>query len=1384
MKLVTNTIFSNALNTAFRRIPSVSVVLSAMMLVGCFSGDGSNDVSDATLESGETETSETIETIETSESLSMTSNNVVVLGGSMEVKVALNGTVSIDSISSVGELSLPDNSYRAILSFSKITDADKFEVSYSDTCYAINTFDICSISIIPKSNAYELKNQQVNYTVTATGSTKTLTTSEDHFTIKALTLSLDDETGVGSGGSGMLTVLNGTELAVDLTGAYFVFQESNALLSLSNSACTGVLQGGGSCQVLVTADNSAESATATVNLVNAGGEKLGAVDIPIHRPVMEVLLDQEATLEANHELEMTVYNSASFPVRGVSVAFSGEQVFDINMTENTCPATLAEHESCTVTFRSEDKPSGSGVLTVTADNADAVTQSISGSTPMLISAVLSPMHISTNSHANKEVVMTVTNVSSASTLNNLLLSSSLLGSGLTMMESQSSCVNLYGNMLPAGESCQYIMTYIPEEVTTASLLDELIYLSSDESATTVDMLTINKYPSFYSLPQNTKRQQLGLAGYSVKGVFANGDMLYVATSNGLSISTGGADIWVNKTSADGLGSNYINDVVVSGEVVYVATSGGLSISFDGGNNWINKRQKDGLGGNIVKRVLVSNSHIYAATGNGLSISNDGGNSWISKSVSEGLGGRFVYDVVLSGSTLYAATNGGVSISNDGGDAWVNRTTSNGLSSDTVLALAVSGDKIYAATNKGLSVSSNHGETWQSVSNEFDGVSIRSVKVVDGVIYVGADSGLAISKDNGESWSNIPLNGERIHQIVVSGNAIYVGTEDGLYISSDQGESWEVSSVLNSYLTSSESAYTNAMSVAEGVIYLATNGGLSISNDGGKTWVNKNQDDGLLSAVVNDVYAVGSKVYIATDQGLSISSDGGNTWVSKTTENGLADNNVKVVYVSNDVIYAGTVNGLSTSSDNGDSWVNKTTENGLIGNDITGISIPVNVYGEVAAIYIGTSSGLSISTDGGESWVNKTTSDGLLDNNIINLYATDSIIAVGTVKGLSFSYDFGENWEEVTTKEGLGGDLVTGIYISDYKKSHDVGGKEIYVATDKGLSMSFDGGQTWAGYTVGNGLASNTLTGVFVAGANIFVTTTNGLSAMTRVALEWEEVLNDFQLGFQQSGYYSQGKIYVATLNGLYISEDNAYSWHHITKDNGLPNNRLISVYANGDVIYVGSFSAGLFISHDGGISWERKTTADGLGSNRVYNVYATGDTVYVVTPVGLYRSMDGGQSWVIVIDDTFGPASTVTHREQALYVTSQYKLFISIDGGESWESKVTESQNWITAFSVFDGSWYLESDLGGFLSQDNGDTWESYSSEVFNGEVLALGNMVYRLGGGVALDQLTVSEDQGNSWYNARASLVYGTKIGLSVSGSTVYLYTVFSVAASRDLLN
>ena len=333
--------------------------------------------------------------------------------------------------------------------------------------------------------------------------------------------------------------------------------------------------------------------------------------------------------------------------------------------------------------------------------------------------------------------------------------------------------------------------------------------------------------------------------------------------------------YVNRTTTNGLGSNNVKAVYVVGSNVYAATApegfgssatgGGLSISTDGGATFINKTTANGLGSNDVRGVFVVGTTVYAATapvgfgpsatGGGLSISTDNGATWTNKNMTHGLGSNEVTSVFVSGGKIYVGTrktdfvtpNGGLSISADGGSTFITKKTGmttaaapgaaagdlcgsydasafgGNYDCNTVNAVYVNGLDIYLGTNRGLVYSRDGGSTFSNIAGGFGVTSINGITASGSNVYASSH-GLNISRDSGASFPVLEFFSENGNGVFSSGSNVYFASWAGLIISTDNARTF----VMDTTASGLGDDNVNGIFVSGTTIYAGTSGGLSIS----------------------------------------------------------------------------------------------------------------------------------------------------------------------------------------------------------------------------------------------------------------------------------------------------------------------------------------------------------------------------------------------------------------------------------------------------------------------------------------------------------------------------------------------------------------------------
>ncbi|MBL7813632.1 MAG: hypothetical protein JNL70_01415 [Saprospiraceae bacterium] len=295
--------------------------------------------------------------------------------------------------------------------------------------------------------------------------------------------------------------------------------------------------------------------------------------------------------------------------------------------------------------------------------------------------------------------------------------------------------------------------------------------------------------------------------------------------------TGQPSSFATKSTTDGLGSNVINDIAVVGKNVYLATDNGLAVSTDGGMTFTNKTTANGLPSNKVLALGLypDGSRIIVGTDKGAKIASNQGSSfaelsaplksrtpfnttgpisnigvspngniaymtaqntvWQLKGVNRGVeetsGQVTANSIVFKNNTsAYLLTAGGITVANGTPTPTFSKSP---ITSLPFKRAAFRGDTIFAVnTTNGLNYYINNVQ--YSVTGLPAASTIQDVVVNDNVVYVTATSGLYMSKDGGKSFLDITSSvglgtNPGLGRIVRSGSFIYVASSNGLRIAS-------------------------------------------------------------------------------------------------------------------------------------------------------------------------------------------------------------------------------------------------------------------------------------------------------------------------------------------------------------------------------------------------------------------------------------------------------------------------------------------------------------------------------------------------------------------------------------------------------------------------
>jgi photosystem II stability/assembly factor-like uncharacterized protein len=572
----------------------------------------------------------------------------------------------------------------------------------------------------------------------------------------------------------------------------------------------------------------------------------------------------------------------------------------------------------------------------------------------------------------------------------------------------------------------------------------------------------------------------------------------------------------------------------------------------------------------------------------------------------------------------------------------------GGDADLVRAVPRQKGHVIAAARNGLMFSSTNGAaSWVNLPfpAQFAGV-LHALEVdpkAPGTWYAGVESeigrvsGVYKTIDSGASWTLLPgTAGIGVWSLALwpgDDSVIAAGTSSGVFLSQDAGTNWKLISPVG------DPELRPVVSLAfhpanKGILYAGTTHLPWRTVDGGATW--QSIHTGMIDD--SDVFSIqveASKpehVMASACSGVYNSTDGGNHWTKLETPAGAFRTHFVALDPRHEgVVFAGTTDGLLKSTTGGHSW-RKVSEY-----SVRSLAFDSELDGRIffAASSGGTKPGsLMVSNDEGNTVRESNT--GFTNRNFTTL----------TGAGLSL-------YSSSVYEAGIGGAYRTETLAARWVQAGGPAGdelvqmatapddpKRLYAAGYHGLFESRDGGQHWTS---------------------------------RKLPSEGSPVVALMPL--------PGGVLLSGTASGLFRSAADGAGWTKVSGE-GVPPGNFLPIQRSGKNMLSALTGNGASVSTDAGMSWKSCGDAGPKGSwyGLAFDLPAESNpgtvpgrwpVALAATPVGLFRSTDGCETWAQVRDglDTQTVTLVLFHptRPGEAFASQGGRIFVSTDGGQRWQ---------------------------------------------------------------------------------------------------------------------
>lgn len=537
------------------------------------------------------------------------------------------------------------------------------------------------------------------------------------------------------------------------------------------------------------------------------------------------------------------------------------------------------------------------------------------------------------------------------------------------------------------------------------------------------------------------------------------------------------------------------------------------------------------------------------------------------------------DVIFAGTWPLSGGKGGAWRSTDRGQTWKPA----GLAGQTVRAITQAPSDLgtlYAGTLDGIYRSRDDGKNWERITpaghidlRNFDSLAVDPRDPA--AIYAGTYHLAWKTSDAGRNWSPIHagmIDDSDVMSLVLDRNnpdRIFATACSGMYRSSERGERW--SKIQGIPFSARRTHFIHQDPTNPRVFYAGTTQGLWKSEDDSLTWKRVTSADWSIIGLVSDPKRPGRLVIGLERRGIVVSEDGGATY--RASNEGFDHQQTFLFAMDREhpqrmlVVLTNAAEAVRATDDGGRTW--RTLGPGLK---------PELTHHVYAAPGAPAAAGKAATST---EWWASLERGGLLryDNK------TGKWLSAGLMGSPATPAPKPAKGKKAPATRSTGAAAFKArVFDLEFTAT------AWYAATDRGLHVSRDRGNTWAALAVGGSKNAQAFSVRVAPEGQISVLTAESLSLSADAGKTWQRrnlpggARGDLRL--EQAG----GTLMLASENGLYLTHDNGEIWQQAD----IPGRRIEGFVAVEETLLV-STERGLHISHDGGRKWSRVPDEEAQG---------------------------------------------------------------------------------------------------------------------------------------------------------------------------------------------